>query len=179
MFRPDEVQRLQQALFLLTSGIVQVPAPALTRTLLLDWHTTLSAGLSSMQPGILRRGDITFGSYYGTVPSLINTEIADLIERVNTSISELLVEAEVGLKINPADVIDIGVLLHAELIRIHPFEDGNGRLARAAHTWVHALFNLPIPVWIPGTPYYDALASAIRFRRYAAMQDYVLRCMGR
>ena len=52
----------------------------------------------------------------------------------------------------------LAVWVHAEIVRIHPFEDGNGRSARAMMNWVLARLDLrPIAIEVPKQEYRDAL----------------------
>jgi len=54
--------------------------------------------------------------------------------------------------------IQIAVWGHAKIIRIHPFEDGNGRTSRALMSMILVRVGLrPIPAEFPRQEYYAAL----------------------
>jgi len=161
-YTPAEQERLTRALFSLSEAVYRFPPARLDQPLLQDWQARLSDHHPRMQPGQLRDTDITFGSYYGTAPRDIPAQLSALITEVNTRLDRL---EELLPEQNPEreDVVRLAVFLHAELVRIHPFWDGNGRLARLAHLWIHALFLLPVPIW-PDVhrDYFDALGRHLR-----------------
>ncbi|MEY8844111.1 ImmA/IrrE family metallo-endopeptidase [Bacillus safensis] len=61
-----------------------------------------------------------------------------------------------------SDYVSKVTRIHHELTKVHPFEDGNGRIIRAFSNWLLKLKNLP-PIYIPyeaKTEYVDALQMA-------------------
>nr|WP_281166608.1 Fic family protein [Deinococcus aquatilis] len=77
-----------------------------------------------MQPGQFRHADITYGCEVGTASTLISVAIEDIMvkpQRVLAAWQEVPPASEVLLH---------ATRMHAELIRIHPFWDGHGSLAR-------------------------------------------------
>ncbi|WPP26284.1 ImmA/IrrE family metallo-endopeptidase [Bacillus subtilis] len=61
-----------------------------------------------------------------------------------------------------SDYVSKVTFIHHELTKIHPFEDGNGRIIRAFSNWLLKLKNLP-PIYIPyeaKSEYVDALQKA-------------------
>ena len=74
-------------------------------------------------PGLYRRGDIYVGQYQGPDPEAVPTLVSELMNRLNhdSDTSELLIRA---------------AMAHLNLIMIHPFRDGNGRMSRALQTLV-------------------------------------------
>jgi len=54
--------------------------------------------------------------------------------------------------------IDIAVWSHSQVIRVHPFEDGNGRTSRALMSMILVRVGLrPIPAEFPKQEYYSTL----------------------
>jgi Fic family protein len=65
---------------------------------------------------------------------------------------------------------------HAEIIRIHPFEDGNGRSSRLVMTHVLVSLGLrPIPVEACKQEYTDALNAYFRTGELQPLIDLLLR----
>jgi Fic family protein len=56
------------------------------------------------------------------------------------------------------EVIKAALYLHAELIRIHPFRDGNGRIGRLLMTFILAKFDIPpLVIEAPRQEYIDCI----------------------
>ncbi len=56
------------------------------------------------------------------------------------------------------EVIKVSAYIHAELIRIHPFRDGNGRVSRLVMNYILRKYNLPLlPMNVPKQEYIDTL----------------------
>ena len=130
-YSPEDQKRLYRALFLLEQRCLVVSIAALDIPLLQEWHTQLSAGLSRMQPGQLRRSEITFGSQFGTAPERIVGELEALIARHHQVLAHWTDTSP-----DEDTVLYHATWLHAELLRIHPFWDGNGRLSRLIQSWL-------------------------------------------
>ncbi|MEK6891522.1 MAG: Fic family protein [Nanoarchaeota archaeon] len=64
----------------------------------------------------IRKEAIKFGSFYGVDPEKLYSEVDNLVFKINN-----------GSSIHP---VDRASLTHLEMIRIHPYSDGNGRSAR-------------------------------------------------
>lgn len=167
-FGREESKRLEQALFSLIQDVnagkysVNDAPPnmsALNTALLREWHRRLSADNPRMQPGLFRTGEIVFGSYFGTAPGKIEEELTALLDSVNGELDRLLASPE---QEELAEVVRLGCMLHVGLVRIHPFIDGNGRLARVAQLWLHTLFGYAAPIFPERLPYTSALGKALR-----------------
>lgn len=69
-----------------------------------------------------------------------------------------------GTFLHDADTLDMILLLmswvHSEWIRIHPFANGNGRIARLWANWVAMRYGLPPFVRLRPRPEGDAYATA-------------------
>ena len=87
---------------------------------------------------------------YNKVPELLET----LCERLNEMINKEGVSIEEQLKIS--------FFVHFNLVRIHPFTDGNGRTARLLMNYIQSIFNLPLSTVYQEdkAEYYNALITA-------------------
>lgn len=94
-------------------------------------YRKIAPDAAARNPNYFRRTLVQFGSCYGADPR----EIPGLIE--------MLFEAMMEIK-HP---VVKAIYLHHELVRIHPFTDGNGRLSRFAKNWV-LMYNLYAPMFI-------------------------------
>jgi Fic family protein len=100
---------------------------------LLKAHAQLTKHiLHPSQQGVLRTGNMyvitTDGKieYVAATPEILQTEI----EKFYTDLSELT-EADLSFH----EVFFFASLLHLVFVKIHPFEDGNGRTARLLEKW--------------------------------------------
>ena len=82
-------------------------------------------------PNRYRHTLVQFGPCMGAKPA----QIAPLIEQLFVSLTEI------------KHPVTRAVYLHHELVRIHPFVDGNGRLSRMAKNWM-LMYNLYPPMFI-------------------------------
>jgi Fic family protein len=75
------------------------------------------------------------------------------------------------------DAITLATFVHAELIRIHPFIDGNGRVARAILDWILLGLGFPwtVAFHIPTQEYREALNHYYRTGDIQPVADLVLR----
>lgn len=70
----------------------------------------------------------------------------------------------------------LAVWAHAEIVRIHPFEDGNGRTSRLLLQWIlRRLKMLPVAVEIPKQEYNACLNEYFRSKDLAPLLDLFLR----
>jgi len=84
-----------------------------------------------LHPNQYRRTLVQIGGYICPSPEHLNNLVAQLFYNLD-QISHPLIKA---------------IYLHHELIRIHPFIDGNGRTTRIAKNWI-LMFNLYPPIFI-------------------------------
>lgn len=136
-FSEQDMERLELALVSLLEQLPGTAPEALSLACLQEWHRTLSAGLARMQPGEFRGQDISFGSFLGTSPQNIMAELTALLAQHQAALPRLAASEE--------EVVWHATRTHAELIRIHPFWDGNGRLARAVQAWICWSYGLRAP----------------------------------
>ncbi len=75
------------------------------------------------EPGRYRRGDIFVGEYQGPDPEVVPVLADELMDHLND-------------ETNPGELLIRAAMAHLNLIMIHPFKDGNGRMSRALQTLV-------------------------------------------
>jgi len=98
----------------------------------------------------------------GTPPPEVATEVAAFERALQTAVARL--DAVIPVGASPADsqqllaVVELAAVVHGEWIRIHPFANGNGRVARTWANWVAQRYGLPPFVRIKPRP--DALLYA-------------------
>ena len=73
---------------------------------------------------VLNRDDLI--EYVAAGPALVKGEIAKLFHDIDT-----LIHA----KLNPFEIFYYAAMLHLVFVKIHPFQDGNGRTARLIEKW--------------------------------------------
>lgn len=123
----------------------QDQTPFVDEGLLKAWHFMMLKHDLSKLPGLWRRGPIYVydeerdqqvyeGPPYELVPQLIE----EMVEELNVDFIE-------GAGSSP--VIVRGAMAHLNLVMIHPFKDGNGRMARCLQTYVLAREKIVAPVF--------------------------------
>lgn len=86
---------------------------------------------ATRHPNRFRYTTVQFGPCYGAEPSqipMLVDELFHLLPRIKHPVTR-------------------AIYMHHELVRIHPFVDGNGRLSRMAKNWV-LMYNLYPPMFI-------------------------------
>jgi Fic family protein len=109
--------------------------------------------LQKAQQGELRKGNMIVVTpdgkieYTAASPGKVKTEIEKLWDDMET-----LLAAELNFK----EVLFFGSMLHLVFVKIHPFEDGNGRTARLLEKWFVAQ-KLGVKAWFIQSEknYYD------------------------
>lgn len=154
-FAPERVEATTQALLLLHEQLFASPPARLQVSDLLAWHAVLAAPLG-VRAGVWRAGEITFGSYYGFPPTAIDAAVRGTYARANEHLDSLSFWPEED---RLAGVVAVSAYVHARLIRIHPFEDGNGRVSRLVLTgqFLTAGFDPPDFSRLSRTAYVTAL----------------------
>jgi prophage maintenance system killer protein len=99
---------------------------------------------------------VVFGPHRSTHRDRVEPELQELFDRFHRQLA--------ALENDPDDpgyeeaALYSAVRLHADVIRIHPFEDGNGRTARALMNVVLVRLGLlPIPMEVPKQEYVACL----------------------
>jgi fido (protein-threonine AMPylation protein) len=154
-----------------------------------DWHRAVYAGVSlpvSYYAGEARDSDDRFpelidyevriGRSRGVPATQVPGEIADLEVRARNAIVEPDRAISVGrppeTPIELRAVLLLAANLHGEWVRIHPFANGNGRIARLWVIWVAARYGLPPFIRLKPRPAgvsYAAAALASMSRQHAPM----------
>ncbi|WP_158263826.1 Fic family protein [Deinococcus arcticus] len=116
---------------LLHHQLFDAPPATLQVSDLQAWHAVLGAALG-IRAGAWRTGDVTFGSYYGLPPSEIDAAVHATYAHANEHLDYLSYLPDAADRLE--GVVMVSAYVHARLIRIHPFEDGNGRTARLVLT---------------------------------------------
>ncbi len=102
-----------------------------------------------LHPNQYRRSLVQIGGYLCPSPKELNNLVSQLFYNLE-NISHPLIKA---------------IYLHHELIRIHPFIDGNGRTVRIAKNWI-LMYNLYPPIFIKDNTekkeYINALSQSFR-----------------
>ena len=106
-----------------------------------------------MQPGRYRTQPITFGSLAGLDPARIAPAVGQMLSRHHQLVRR-------WDSPDQGEVLRHATYLHAELIRIHPFWDGNGRLARLVQAWLCWRYDFHAPQYLAEQrlAYYGALS---------------------
>lgn len=142
-----EIQNLGSALKLIAELIGPTPIDLET---LLSVHGQLMEGLNE-HPGRVRTTNImlTGAKYQPPGAEKLHDQLTQLLETLQTA------EQRYG-------GFTTGVYAHWALTRIHPFDDGNGRMARILQDWVFLRNRLiPVPIsYALADEYYGALQEA-------------------
>jgi Fic family protein len=140
------------------------------------WHTLLMRGLNVPNPRSIGafRGEpgleniqVRIGQNYGVNSVAVAAELTRFEAKLQELVAELDSLAPVGRELNIdhlAAIVDLCAWAHAVWVRIHPFANGNGRIARL---WANSLavrYGLPPFVRLrprPDAGYEKAAAQAM------------------
>lgn len=154
-----------------------------------DWHRAVYAGVSLPVPyyaGEVRDSDRRFpelidyevqiGRLRGVPAARVPDELSDLETRARNAVigpdGAILVGRPPASPLELRSVLLLAANLHGESVRIHPFANGNGRIARLWVIWVAARYGLPPFIRLKPRPAgvsYAAAALASMSRRHALM----------
>jgi fido (protein-threonine AMPylation protein) len=105
---------------------------------------------------------LTFGPNRSSHRSTVIDEVTQVLRETDTALASF--EEYPDADNYEAMAIHVAVWTHAELIRVHPFEDGNGRTTRLFCDWLLIQMGLrPIPV------------EAVKFEYLDCLNEYFLR----
>lgn len=127
---------------------------SLTQNFIRTLHKTLLRGDYTIYrnlPGGMQTSYVVHAGQYKTRPNSIITRYGDRFEYASPDETPGLMadlvdwynEAEQEGKLTP---VELAALFHYRYIRIHPFEDGNGRIARLMVNFILARHNYPMIV---------------------------------
>jgi Fic family protein len=139
--------------------VAQDPAATVDEGLLKSLHFMMLKHRLDKDPGRWRPGEV----YVVREPTNTRVYEGPPCERV----PELIADAINELEGSSAPVLARAAMAHLNLVMVHPFRDGNGRMARALHTLVLAREQIMAPVFSSieeylgrnTEPYYDVLAE--------------------
>jgi fido (protein-threonine AMPylation protein) len=129
--------------------------------------------------GRIRRADfgqefLSFGPNRSEHRSLVEARVSEVFDRLRKSIA--------SFDDNPDDptyernAFHTALWVHAELIRIHPFEDGNGRSSRLVMNWILLRLGLrPVSFEVVKYEYFDCLNQYFELGHIDALVDLALR----
>ncbi len=166
---PGDALRIQANATTLTAAL---KAAALGRapsqlTDILDWHRTLYLGCRVPVAGYVGalRGDTSVPDLIGyevglgplspdSLPEKVAVWSPGVAAQVNTLVTSLnralsILDTKFAVGQRPSTTADIHELLtlaaelHGEWLRIHPFANGNGRIARTLVTWLMLRYGMP------------------------------------
>lgn len=166
-YSPEEQERLTHNLQALLKGIHSAVFSSypIDSRMLEVLHRNVFDGVR-LHAGRFRRPGygserLTFGPHR----SCHRDEVPELLEAVFTPFQLELMKIEANPELPGYDVaaIEMAARLHADVIRIHPFEDGNGRAGRALMNVVLVRLGLfPIPLEAPKQEYLACLNEYYR-----------------
>ena len=119
------------------------------------WHKKIMQNLKVPKPEYVGRfrGEaeleniqVSIGSYSGSDPSQISSEIVKFDDKLNKAIAILDHEISYGEELtadNIKNILEVCSWAHAEWVRIHPFTNGNGRIARLWANTIAMRYGLP------------------------------------
>jgi Fic family protein len=122
-----------------------------------EWHQAIMNGLDVEDPlwvGHFRGDpdhaglahDVRVGSYFGTPHADVPDELQAFIRLSSELVAAL--DSDIAAGDQPSDeqtidrVLRVSAVLHSEWVRIHPFINGNGRIARLLTAWVALRYGL-------------------------------------
>lgn len=146
--------------------------------LLVEFHAALFAGVRS-HAGRCRQHD--FGSehlVFGPNRSMHRSEVPQKLDQIFRTTRESISSFDDNQDDREYErkAFHLAVWAHAEVIRAHPFEDGNGRSARALMNWILVRLGLrPIAIEVPRQEYHDCLNAYYRERELQPLMDLALR----
>lgn len=153
----------------------------LARGLLCDLHAALFQGVRSHAGRIRETGRGTEYLVFGPnrsvrrndCPKLLDAALDRAQRRLGVIVREPLAH---GYEL---EALRIAIELHAEVVRIHPFEDGNGRTSRLIMNVVLVAAGLaPIEVEVFKQEYNECLNHYFRSKDLEPLVDLLLRTYG-
>jgi Fic family protein len=119
------------------------------------WHRTTMKGLQADDPGYVGafRGEpgledlwVVVGPREGADPSKVAMELSAFEQQLQTVVARLDRMIRPGADLDAAqlaEVMELCAWAHAEWVRVHPFANGNGRIARLWANSIAMRYGLP------------------------------------
>ncbi len=184
-YTPTQEHRLAQNLSAIYSDIdaKNYRGQSYSTKLFCEWHARLFHAVRD-HAGRHRSPNfgpetLTFGPNRSTPRDSVPEELATHCANANRLINELLSRAaELDIHF-VREAVRIAVYVHADLIRIHPFIDGNGRIGRLAMDWILLRLGFPncVAFHVPAQEYRDVLNYYYAKRDIDPLVDLVLRAL--
>jgi hypothetical protein len=129
-----------------------------TVDLIQDWHRRMLDGIPLAEPAVaggfrgsgpqggqLKKYRVTVDQVEAVRPGRVRSEMSLFGRRMGEEVAALdpLIPAKAPPERREHQVIALCAWAHGECIRIHPFADGNGRMARAVLLWLATRYGLP------------------------------------
>ncbi len=159
---------------------VKAPSTVLTIAVVEGLHRVLFQGLFPEFAGRLRGEaprylpiNVDFGNRPGTPYQDVLRECLELFMQVERYIHQLdHLQSTLGEAEFAEEALKVACYTHCELIRIHPFRNGNGRTARTCINYFARRYGrLPVPFERPKGDYIDANRSWLDHRRIEHMMN--------
>jgi fido (protein-threonine AMPylation protein) len=176
----EQQQRLTTNLAALTQRVHEgfYRAQPLNLALLCELHAGLFDGVADhagrhRKPGFGGETKV-FGPNQSTHRNDVERKLGQVFERVARDMRPL--QGAQGAEAYEEEAIRLAVWAHAEIVHVHPFEDGNGRTSRlcAGHILVQ-LGLRPVPIEAVKQEYTAALNLYFRSRDLAPLLDLYIR----
>ena len=146
----------------------------LSESVLKAWHVKVYSGCSvpdqsyvgrfrgDVESINLQRYRVLVGPKEGVWPSQVAEAMSGFIHSANSALKYLdnLIVGEVKRSDDVAEVVRLAALAHGEFVRIHPFANGNGRIARLLTNFVALRYGLPAFVAVKPRPANVAYVAA-------------------
>lgn len=148
-----------------------------------DWHRETYRGvplLVAYYAGEIRDSDLDFPELIGyevavgTAMGTPSSDVADALAALEAGLqlvvarmdSVIAVDGGPGTNADRVAVLEVAAIAHGEWVRIHPFANGNGRIARLLANWVFVRYGLPFFLTLKPRPanmlYASAAAASMR-----------------
>ncbi|MBL4846925.1 MAG: Fic family protein [Planctomycetes bacterium] len=179
-YTPEETEQLTRQLVDLTTQLHEgaFSSEPLRPELVHMLHRQLFAGVRSHagRPRTAQRGaeHLAFGPNRSVHRSKVEAEMTDLFKSLLRSVLSL--EDNLDSEGYEGGAIYVATWAHAEVVRIHPFEDGNGRASRSLmNTLLVRLGMNPIAVECVKDEYNESLNHYFRTKDLDPLKDLMIR----
>ncbi len=133
---PEIIQQISAEVMKTTGGVINA-----------------TAGSYDSSKGDFRKSMVHVGARYFTIYQKVPKEVAGLYELINRNLSQIKTTEE---------IYNLAFDAHFYLVSIHPFADGNGRVARLLMNYILEYHNQPLAIIFQEdkSDYYKALEDA-------------------
>jgi Fic/DOC family len=154
-----------------------------------DWHRRMLDGVPLVEPAVaggfrgsgpqdgrLMTYQVAVDQVEAVRPARVRSEMSLFGRRMDEKVAALdpLIPAKTPPGWREHQVIALCAWAHGECIRIHPFADGNGRMARAVLLWLETRYGLPVFVDLrprpSGSTGYEGASRASMTGRHQLME---------